>query len=47
MERQPTAEEIELSAKMPDGEFFRDDGKILTSVPRASSAVYRVVEVHE
>jgi hypothetical protein len=46
VKRPPTPEEIELSANMPFGEFFRDDGEIMTSIPcTASPAIYRVVEV--
>jgi hypothetical protein len=42
--RRPTREEVEVSATMPFGEFFRDDGEVVTSIPRSPSpAVYRLV----
>jgi hypothetical protein len=46
VERPPTHEEVEVSARMPFGEFFFDDDENVTSLPGSPSATLcRIVEV--
>jgi hypothetical protein len=48
LKRPPTAEELDVSARMPFGEFFRVNGEISTTPFGTQSAtMYRIVEVHE